>query len=763
MSKEKFTMVGKAERRVDGYDLVTGKAKFTGDLKFPGMLYGYARRANIAAGRIKKIDCSDALAIPGVVTILLAKDIPGPNIIGILPPFDQPLLASEDIRYEGESIALVIAKTKAVAKSAAAKIIIEIEPWDPILNVDKALKEDARKIHPQGNIIFSKKLIKGDVEKGFKEAEVIIENTYHTGFQEHAYLEPEAVCAVPMEHKRVTVYASCQSPFHLRTHISANLNVSASQVKVIHAHTGGSFGGKDDVAAEIGSLASIAAVQLGKPVMIAHDREESIIGSNLRHASRIYYKTGAKKDGTIVAREIKILLDGGAYASESPFVVMKALIHSAGPYNIPHVFVKSTAVYTNKTYCGAMRGFGVPQVTFASESQIDELAVALKIDPLELRYKNGLRPGDATATGQVFNQSVGLIETINKIKEKRKHPHLKGELNDSYWLYGTGFSCLLQGISNGAEGIDVVGASVQMSQDGSVLIGVGLTEMGQGSHTIFAQIVAEVLGISIDKVTVKQLDTDSVHDSGPTVASRSTTVGGMAVFKAAQEVKKSLVKMASLMFKIDEKQVIFKDNFAILKNNDSARIPLKEIATAAYWTGFPLMNLAFSKAPEANYDHETHQGNIYIAYNFGTHMMDIRVDRFTGKVEVLRHIASHDVGKVINPLGVEGQVEGGSLMGFGYAHMEKIIYQKGHIINANLADYAVPTIKDRIPTETISVEDFNPTGPFGAKGIGEPPVSGAAAAFANAVADATGIRFRTLPITREDILKGITIIKNKKN
>ncbi|HAJ33702.1 MAG TPA: xanthine dehydrogenase [Candidatus Atribacteria bacterium] len=759
MSKEKFTMVGKVERRVDGYDLVTGKVKFTGDLKFSGMLYGYARRANVAAGRIKKIDCSGALAIPGVVTILFANDIPGPNIIGILPPFDQPLLASEEIRYEGESIALIVAKTKAVAKSAAAKIIIEIEPWDPILNVDEALKEGARKIHPQGNIIFSKKLIKGDVEKGFEEAEVVVENTYNTGFQEHAYLEPEAVCAVPMGNGRITVYASCQSPFHLRTHISANLNVPASQVKVIHAHTGGSFGGKDDVAAEIGSLASIAAVKLGKPVMIAHDREESIIGSNLRHASRIHYKTGAKKDGTIVAREIDILLDGGAYASESPFVVMKALIHAAGPYNIPHVFVKSTAVYTNKTYCGAMRGFGVPQVTFASESQIDELAAALKMDSLELRYKNGLRPGDATATGQVFNQSVGLIETINRIKEKRKHPHLKGKLNDSRWLYGTGFSCMLQGISNGAEGIDVVGASVQMSQDGSVLIGVGLTEMGQGSHTVFAQIAAEVLGITIDKITVKQLDTDSVHDSGATVASRSTTVGGMAVFKAAQEVKKSLVKMASLMFKVNEEQIIFKENFAILKNDDSARIPLKEVATAAYWTGFPLMNLAFSKAPEANYDHETHQGNIYIAYNFGTHMMDIRVDRFTGRVEVLRHIASHDVGKVINPLGVEGQVEGGSLMGFGLAHMEKIIYQEGHIINANLADYAVPTVKDRIPTETILVEDYNPTGPFGAKGVGEPPVAGTAAVFANAVADATRIRFRSLPITREDILKRITAIK----
>lgn len=763
MSKVKFTLVGKSVKSVDSYDLVTGKAKFAGDLKFPGMLYGYARRANVAAGRIKKIDCSGALAVSGVVTILLAKDIPGPNIIGVLPPFDQPLLASEEIRYEGESIALIIAKTKAVAKSAAAKIIIEIEPWDPILSVDEALKEGARKIHSQGNIIFSKKLIKGDVKKGFEEAEVVVENTYYTGFQEHAYLEPEAVCAVPMGSGRITVYASCQSPFHLRTHISANLNVPASRVEIIQAYTGGSFGGKDDVAAEIGSLASIAAVKLGKPVMIAHEREESIIGSNLRHASCIHYKTGAKKDGTIVAREIKILLDAGAYASESPLVVMKALIHAAGPYNIPHVFEKATSVYTNKTYCGACRGFGVPQVTFASESQIDELAVALKMDPLELRYKNALRPGDATATGQVFNKSVGIVKTIRKIKEKRKHIHSKGELNDSRWLYGTGFSCMLQGISQGAEGIDVVGASVQMIQDGSVLISVGLTDLGQGSRTVFAQIVAEVLGITIDRVTVKRVDTDSVHDSGPTVASRSTTVGGMAVFKAAQEVKKSLVKMASLMFKVNEKQIIFKENFAVLKNDDSARISLKGIATAAYWTGFPLMNLAFSKAPEASYNDKTYQGNIYIAYNFGTHMMDIRIDRFTGKVEVLRHIAAHDVGKVINPLGIEGQVEGGSLMGFGYAHMEKIIYQKGHIINANLADYAVPTIKDRIPTETISVEDFNPTGPFGAKGIGEPPVAGAAAVFANAVTDATGIRFRSLPITREDILKGITIIKNRKS
>jgi len=275
---------------------------------------------------------------------------------------------------------------------------------------------------------------------------------------------------------------------------------------------------------------------------------------------------------------------------------------------------------------------------------------------------------------------------------------------------------------------------------------------------VFAQIAAEVLGVTMDRVTVRQVDTDSVHDSGPTVASRSTTVGGMAVYKAAREVRSSLVKMASLMLKCDEERVLLQDNFAVLApraDNPEARIPLQEVATAAYWTGFPLMNLAFSRAPDARFDHETHQGKIYIAYNFGTHLMDVRIDRLTGAVEVLRHLAAHDLGKAINPLGVEGQVEGGALMGFGMAHLERIEHEGGCIQNANFADYAVPSIKDRLPTETIIVEDPNPTGPYGAKGVGEPPVAGTAAAFANAVAAATGIRFTRLPIRREDLLAAL--------
>jgi len=745
-----MNVIGKRLRKVDGLDLVTGQAKFAGDYRFPGMVYGAVKRAGVPAGRLTAVDVEAARSLPGVIDVLIASDIPGPNLIGVLPPFDQPLLASDEVRYAGESVALVIAETAEAARRGAEAVSISIEPYDPILTMDQALEPDARRIHEGGNITLSKKLIKGDVEEGFEQADVVVEGTYETSFQEHAYLEPETVCAVPG--RRFTLYASCQSPFHIRGHVAANLNVPASNVTVIQASTGGSFGGKDDVATEIGSLACIAAQRLNRPVMIAHERKESIIGSNLRHAARIRIKTGATSDGRIVARQVHVLLDGGAYASESPFVTMKTLIHAAGPYAIENVAVESTSVYTNKTYCGAFRGFGVPQVTFASESQVDELAEKLGMDRIEIRRINGLRAGDSNATGQVYEQSVGLQETIDLIAKQTPSP---GPTDKGRYLYGTGYASVAQGISNGAEGIDVTGASVQMSQDGSVLVGIGLTELGQGSRTVMAQIAAEILGVDLGTVSVRLVDTDAVHDSGPTVASRSTTVGGMAVQKAALEVKASLLSMAALMFETEQENIELRDGFAILTMDDSARIPIPQVATAAYWTGFPLMNLAFSKAPSADFDDETHQGDVYIAYNYGTHRMDVRVDTLTGEVGVLNHFASHDVGRVINPLGLEGQIEGAALMGFGLAHMEKIRYVDGIIQNANFADYAVPSAKDRIPTTSLPVEDHNPTGPFGAKGAGEPPVAAAAAVFANAISDAVGVRFNRLPITREDILEAL--------
>ncbi len=758
MSDEPLRVVGSRVRKVDGLELVTGRARFTGDLRFPGMAFGFASRAAIPAATITRIDVEAARAREGVLLVLTGRDIPGPNLVGILPPFDQPVLATEVVRYAGESIALVVAETREAAKAAAALVRLEATPLPPLLTPEEAMAPGARAIHAAGNVTYAKRLVKGDVAKGFVEADVILEDTFETSNQEHAYLEPEAVCAVPSGDGRVTVYASCQSPFHIRGHVAANLGVTIAQVKVVQSWTGGSFGGKDDVASEIGALAAVAAVKLGRPVMIQHERDESVVGANLRHASRIRIRTGAKRDGTLLAREVHVVLDGGAYASGSPFVVMKTLVHAAGPYRVPNVLVESSAVYTNKTYCGACRGFGVPQVTFASESQIDELARKLGMDPLALRLKNALRAGDPTATGQVYQRSVGLVQTIHAVEQKAGAPAARSDpaaRSGGRWLYGRGVSCMLQGISNGAEGVDVVGASVQVSQDGSALVSAGLTDVGQGARTVCAQIVSESLGMTLAKITVRQVDTDAVHDSGPTVASRTTTVGGAAVRLAALEVRKSLVSMAARMFKVEEGLVRLADDFASLAVDANARIPLRDVATAAYWTGLPLMNLAFSKAPDAVFDHETHQGDIYIAYNFGTHLMDVRIDRGTGRVEVLRHLACHDVGKVVNPMGLEGQIEGGSLFGFGLAHLEEILWRDGRITNANFADYAFPSIKDRLPTEAMAVEDPNPTGPYGAKGVGEPPVAGAAAAFANAVADATGIRFHRYPISRQEILAAL--------
>lgn len=756
--------IGSPLSRVDGVELVTGRAQFTADLSWPGMVYACVHRAGVPSGRIRHVNIAKAITAPGVLAVLLPSDIPGPNIIGILPPFDQPLLTSRDIRYQGDGLAVVVAESRAQAERAVGLIETEIEPLSPVLDPEEALLDSARPIHPQGNIAFHRELRKGDIEVGFAQADVVVEEAYQTSFQEHAYMEPEAVLAIPESDGRITVYASCQSPFHIRGHVASNLAWPASRVRVIQPFVGGSFGGKDDVATEMACLACIAAIQVSRPVKMVHSREEVMTGANFRHAARIKIKTGAMRDGSLIARQIDILLDGGAYASESPFVVMKSLIHAAGPYRIPHIHVSSTAVYTNKVYAGAMRGFGVPQVTYASESQMDELAQRLNLDRLALRKRNALNAGDANATNQVFSSSVGLLETIQKVEERVDWPVIsKGvyALDRSRFRRGTGLACMFQGISNGAEGIDVVGASIQMAQDGSVLVAVGLAEMGQGSRTVYAQIASEVLGVSLPQITVRWADTDLVHDSGPTVASRSTTVGGKAVELAAAAVKDSILKMAGMMFQQDANQIAIADDFVYLVNQPEQRIPLSQVATAAYWTGFPLMHLAFSKAPEAHYDHDTHQGDIYIAYNYGTHFMDVEVDTWTGKVKVLQHLACHDVGRVINQLGAEGQVEGASLMGYGFACTEEILQRDGKVWNPNLSDYWIPTFQDRLPTEVIFVERENPTGPFGAKGVGEPPLAGASAAFANAVSNALGIRFRRLPITPQRVLEEIKHISEQ--
>lgn len=746
------TVVGQSVPRLAGRDLVTGRAVYTADMRWPGMLYARTKRSDYAHALIKRIEVEEAARLPGVAAVLTAEDIPGENSMGIII-MDHQLLARERVRYRGENLALVVGD-KEVLDEALELIRVEYEPLPVVLDPLEALAEGAPRIHERGNLTWECHLVKGDVEAAFARCDVVVEGTYRTGFQEHAYLEPEAVVAVPEAGGRVTIYCGCQTPFHIRSIVARALGVPFTSVRVVQATTGGSFGGKDEVDAEMGALAALAALRTGRPVMINHTREEAVMGASVRHAAIIRHRTGATRDGRILARDVDVVLDGGAYSSLSPFVAVKALAHSAGPYDVPNVRARVRVAYTNKTYAGACRGFGVPQVTFAAERQMDELARELGMDRMELRLKNAVRVGSSTAFGQVLRAGVGLEETIRQAaavagwKERRAGTGSGGRVRR-----GIGMACMMQGVSNGAEGVDAVGAFCQLAPDGSVLVGCGLADMGQGANTVFAQIASQILGVPLERVRVRAVDTDHTPDSGPTVASRATTMGGRAVAMAAEKARDKVVEMAASMLEVAPADLDLRDGMVVVKDAPDRAVPLAQVVNALYWTGQPINFEAWSKAPDARFDEQTHQGDIYVEFGYGTHVMEVEVDTETGKVTILRHVAAHDVGKAINRQAVEGQIEGGSLMGIGLGLLEEIKYdERGNLLNPNFTDYLVPTSADAPDTEPVIVEDPGAWGPFGAKGVGEFPVSAAAAALANAVSDALGVPVRQLPVSPEYVL-----------
>ena len=750
---DNLTVVGQSVEKNNARAMVQGKVLYTADMRLPGLLYARTKRADYAHARIKHIDVSRAAALPGVAAVLTAADIPGENSMGIII-MDHRLLVTDTVRCRGDNIALVVGE-KDVLDEAIEAIEVEYEPLPVVLDPLEALKEDAPRIHEKGNVTWQCDLVKGDVEAAFAQCDVVVEGTYRTGFQEHAYLEPEAALAVPEPDGRITIFVGCQTPYHVRGIAARALGRPFSAIRVVQSPTGGSFGGKDDANAEMAALAAIAAVRTGRPVMIDHTREEAVIGASVRHAAIIRYRTGATRDGRILARDIQVILDGGAYSSLSPFVSVKALAHSAGPYDIPNVRSRVTTVYTNKTYAGACRGFGVPQVTFASERQIDELATRLGMDPMEIRLKNGVQVGSATATGQVLRTGVGLRETIRQAAAAGEWESRQARsCREGKVRRGTGMACMMQGVSNGAEGVDAVAASCQLNADGSVTIGCGMVDMGQGTNTAFAQVAAEILGIPLERVRVRGIDTDHTPDSGPTVASRGTTMGGRAVVMAATAAREKVLEMAARMLEVTPGDLDMREGMVVVKDAPEKALPLAQVVNAMYWTGQPINFEAWSKAPDARFDEHTHQGDFYVAFGYGTHVIDVEVDTETGQITILRHVAAHDVGKAINPRAVEGQIEGASLMGIGLGMLEELSYNEdGVMLNPNFTDYMIATAADSPDTQPIIVEDPGDWGPFGAKGVGEFPVSAAAAALANAVSDALGVPVQRLPVTPEYVLE----------
>ncbi|MDI6807445.1 MAG: xanthine dehydrogenase family protein molybdopterin-binding subunit [Candidatus Eisenbacteria bacterium] len=774
--------IGKSIRRVDAEEKVTGKAKYAGDLFFEGMLYAKALRSSFPHARILKIEKAEAGAVPGVKAVLTSSDIPGRKLYGF-PKRDHPVIASEKVRYLGEAIAIIGAASRAACEEAVRKVKVSYEELPAVFTMAEALKEDAPKVHEDGNIIQKQKVIRGDVEKGFSESDIVVEKRFSTPFVEHAYIEPESVVCVPQVDGSLTIYGSMQSPFNVRRTVCETLGVSEEKVRVVQAVTGGCFGGKDDIIYEMAAQAALVSRKTGLPCKFVLSREESFVASYKRHPMEMRYKVGAKRDGTVIALEAEILGDGGAYAAMSPFIIWRACVHASGPYDISNVRISGTVVYTNNTYTGPMRGFGSPQVTFAAESMMDIVSGELGIDPMDLRMKNALDCGRTTSTGQLLTESVGLRETIFRVREKsgwdekRRTGKIDGEK-----AYGIGMACGYHGVSLGAEGKDFSSALCKMDEDGNILIASGITDYGTGSKTVFAQIASEVLGIPVEKIKVLASDTALVRDAGPTVASRGTTLGGNAMIGAALGLKERIFSVAADLLRVGPERLAIKNDRIVEKDKEnfpgaepsgslpekmeprsagaSARgISLGEVARECLRKGISLDVHHYYEGPPVSWSDEEGKGDAYFSYSFGTQVAEVEVDLGTGEVKVLNIFAAHDVGKAINPQGVEGQIRGGAVMGMGYALYEEVKIENGITRTRNFDEYVIPTSLDSPDVFPIIVEAFEPQGPFGAKAVGEPPILPTAPAIANAVCAATGRRIHDLPMSLERVLLGKALRK----
>jgi len=731
--------------KVDVLEKALGEAKYGADLPSGEPLYLKVLRSPKPHAKIVRIEKDEALRIPGVERIFTAKDIPGKNLVGTITK-DQPILASDRVRYIGDPVALVVAKTEEVAEEAAKKLVVVYEDLPSVSHPEEALQPYAPLIHEKGNLLLEFHVIKGDSQRGFKEAEVIVEETYTTTWVDHAYLEPDAGISYLDEEGRITVVCPTQNVHYDQKEVASALSLPLDQVRIIQCATGGGFGGRLDITVQC--LLALAVYHLRKPVRIVYSREEVFQVISKRHPLKIRYKSGAKKDGTLTAVEVDILGDTGAYASYGATVAIRSAVHATGPYQIPNVKVRSRMAYTNNPWSGAMRGFGVPQMAFAHESQMDLLAQALKMDSIELRLKNCLRIGSETATGQTLMASVGIAETLRKVKGWRdrsgisqidsKKPFIKKGIGVGSMWYGIGNT----GIANPST------AQVEIDPNGEVRLFTGVADIGQGSDTILLQIASEAIGVSLKEIRLIRADTAVTTDAGATSASRQTYISGNAILSAIKSLKEEAIKEASQLLNIDEKDLFFEEGKVKSRTCLTTSLPVKEVAKRCRRI---LRGEGHFDPETTKLDPETGQGAPYVTYAFATHLAEVEVDTETGKVKVNRVIASHDVGKAIHPMNVIGQIMGGVAMGTGFALMEEFVPGE----TTSFVNYLIPTSKDIPEVIPIIVEEEEPTGPFGAKGVGEPALIPSAPAILNAIADAIGQRIYHLPANLERVLEAI--------
>ena len=731
--------------KVDVLEKVLGEARYGADLPSEELLYLKVVRSTKPHAKIVRVEVAQAQKMPGVERVFTAEDIPGKNRIGTVTK-DQPILASDRVRYIGDPVALIAAKTEEAAEEASKKLLVVYEDLPSIHHPEQALQAYAPLIHEKGNLLLEFHVIKGDVQKGLKEADVIVEETYTTTWVDHAYLEPDAGISYVDQEGRITVVCPTQNVHYDQKEVASVLSLPLDRVRVIQCATGGGFGGRLDITVQC--LLALAVFHLKKPVQIVYSREEVFQVTSKRHPLKIRYKSGAKKDGTLTAVEVDILGDTGAYASYGSTVAIRSAVHATGPYQVPNVKVRSQMVYTNNSWSGAMRGFGIPQMAFAHESQMDLLAKALEMDPIEIRLKNCLRIGSDTATGQTLVAGVGIGETLRKVKEWRdratiseddsRKPFIKKGIGVGSMWYGIGNT----GIANPST------AQMEVDPSGEVRLFTGVADIGQGSDTVLLQIGSEAIGVSLKEIRLIRADTAVTTDAGATSASRQTYISGNAILNAIKNLKQEAIKEASQLLRMDEKDLFYEEGKIKARTCLTTSIPIGEVARRSDRV---LRGEGHFDPETTRLDPKTGQGAPYAAYAFATHLAEVEVDVETGKVKVKRIIASHDVGKAIHPKNVIGQIMGGIAMGTGFALMEEFVPGE----TTSFVNYLIPTSKDIPEVVPIIVEDKEPTGPFGAKGVGEPALIPSAPAILNAIADAIGQRIYHLPANLERVLEAV--------
>jgi CO/xanthine dehydrogenase Mo-binding subunit len=664
-------------------------------------------------------------------------------------------LAGKKVRCHGEAIAVIAAGDLETAEEAADKIPVEYERLPTVTSPVEAMKPDSVLVHDNGNIAKYLRVRKGDVKEGFRQADVTIENTYKTQFQDPIPLEPEVGMAWVEKDGSITCVGSMQTPYYVQTGVAKVLGLSPDKVRVIQATTGGAFGPKsDEMPVDTCAISALVAQKTGKPAILAYSRQESMIAHTKRHPFVITLKTGAKNDGRLTASEALVVSDTGAYASLGPLVIIRACFHATGPYVIPHVKTDAYCMYTNNTMAGSFRGFGSPQVHFAAESQMDELAKKLDTDPLELRLKNILKPGTLTATSQLVDEACGLEECARRAAEacdwrikRLEFSHDRGPFRR-----GIGIALMYHGNSLGPEGNDYAYVHVLIKPDATIVVRTALTEYGTGAISGLAQIAAETLGLPIHLFELDRPDTASCQETGPTVASRVMVIGGRATQIAAQKLREKLLDVASDFLQCEPSKLTIRNERVSHIEDPKRAVPFQKVVEECYKRHISLTETGYYLAPKCEFEPENSQGTTYLQYTYGAVVAETLVDMELGVVKPVKITAAYDVGRAINPLSLEGQIEGGTIQGLGYGLMEQLIHLDGMVANPTLGDYYIPTSLDIPEMQTMIVEYPGAIGPYGAKAMGEPPVDLPAAALANAVTNATGSRVFELPLTAEKVL-----------